>query len=67
MHDYLDYSNAQHKTHRFYSHFRVALNNLERNIGNGGIGRIIRDHEGSFVAAFAKNIGISTNNKVEVL
>lgn len=39
---------------------------VPRNPGNAGIGGIIRDHEGKLVAAFAKNIGYTTNNKAEV-
>lgn len=36
------------------------------NPGMAGIGGVIRNHKGEFVAAFAKNIGIATNNKAEL-
>lgn len=35
------------------------------NPGNAGIGGVFRDHEGKFVAAFARNIGSARNNKAE--
>lgn len=38
---------------------------LAGNPGNAGIGGVIRNHKGEFIAAFAKNIGLATNNKAE--
>lgn len=37
-----------------------------QNAGKAGIGGVIRNHRGEFEAAFAKNIGIATNNKAEL-
>lgn len=38
----------------------------KKNPGNARIGGSIRNHKGHFVAPFAKNIGIATNNKAEI-
>lgn len=44
----------------------IILRSSSSNPENAGIGGVIRNHKGDLVAAFAKNIGISTNNKAEV-
>lgn len=47
--------------------FKLNIDGASKsNPGAAGIGGVIMNHKGDFIAAFAKNIGIATNNKAEV-
>lgn len=47
--------------------FKVNIDGASiKNPGMAGIGAVIRNHKGEFVAALAKNIGIATNNTAEL-